>query len=348
MTRLLLLTLLFIGCSSTEEPEVVSGEDVYRLRVDGGNTFTCATCHALSEPAADGIRRPGHALGGAPQRATYKNGRITELADAVNSCLTEWMTAEAWTADDARFVALSEFLDAQPATGEVSFEIGSLAADFTGGDATQGQALFNESCIVCHGRDGGGTDKAPGIAGLALEPDYIARRVRTSGLENSPVYDGLTGGRMPFWAVDRLSDDELRDLAAFVETSSAVVRDPDPMMMNPTGRTCDQTHAKIGQTAELSTNFHGVRGTARIVDDCTIILDDFFFDGGGIDVQIYAARGGRYGNGFSISQDLVNSGGYDGDTITLTLPENRTLDDLDGISVWCVAVGVDFGSGTFR
>jgi hypothetical protein len=32
----------------------------------------------------------------------------------------------------------------------------------------------------------------------------------------------------------------------------------------------------------------------------------------------------------------------------LTLPEGRTLDELDGISIWCVAVGVDFGSGRFE
>lgn len=345
---------VLLGCDSGSgdrtDPPPPSGEDVYGLRVDGGNTYTCATCHALAEPAADGIRRPGHALGGAPSRRTYKNGRVSSFREAVNSCLTEWMGAEPWTAEDRRLAALEKFLGEQPSVGDsVSFEIVPPAADLGGGDADRGRALFNRSCVVCHGMDGAGTEKAPPIAGLALEPEYIARRIRTSGLPSSPVYDGLTGGRMPFWAADRLTDAELRDLTAFVATSSSVDMTPDDMMPpDDMGRTCAQTSPKIGQTAELTTHFHGVRGTAEIVDDCTIVLSDFYFDGSGIDVQIYAGQGGRYAQGFSTSGNLVRRGGYEGETLTLTLPENRTLDQLDGISVWCVAVGVDFGSGMFR
>jgi hypothetical protein len=35
-----------------ENTSTLSGETIYNNPVEKGNTFTCATCHALSEPAA--------------------------------------------------------------------------------------------------------------------------------------------------------------------------------------------------------------------------------------------------------------------------------------------------------
>jgi len=39
---------------------------------------------------------------------------------------------------------------------------------------------------------------------------------------------------------------------------------------------------------------------------------------------------------------------YVNEVLTVQLPEGLTLDDLDGLSVWCVPAGADFGLGTFR
>jgi hypothetical protein len=90
-----------------------------------------------------------------------------------------------------------------------------------------------------------------------------------------------------------------------------------------------------------------VGGTATIVDDCSIEIDNFTYDGTGIDVRIYGGLGGDYDSGFALTQDLLKAGGYFGELLLATLPEGRTLDELDGISVWCVTVGADFGSGNF-
>ena len=85
-----------------------------------------------------------------------------------------------------------------------------------------------------------------------------------------------------------------------------------------------------------------------MVDNCTIVVEEFGFDGNGIDVQMYAAKNRQYGAGFSISDQLYNFPiGYKNDTLTLTVPEGKTLEDIDGISVWCVTVGVSFGDGIF-
>ena len=343
--------VLLAGCSdSGAESVAVSGEALYMEPHSDGNTFACSTCHSLEEPASDGIRRPGHAIGDAANRPTFKNGQLTDLREAVNTCRVEWMAATEFSEDDPRWMALFEYLSEEAGVGEAPalvYEIVEPPSELDGGDAMDGQTLFNESCIVCHGRDAAGTERGLALRGSTLTPETIATRVRTSGSDESSVYDGLTGGRMPFWAADRLRDGELRDLVAFVLTTD---EGGGGNGSNGELRECDSTHPNIGQVAELQTFAHQVSGTAVIVDDCTIRIDDFVFDGGGIDVRFYSGLGGDYENGFSMSEeDLRRPGGYDGtETVYAQLPEGRTLDELDGISVWCVPVASSFGDGLFQ
>jgi len=358
---LLVTAAVFAGCG--DDPvtdDLTMGEAVYRERLDDGNTFTCETCHALSEPASDGFVRPGHPIGDATRRSSYKDGSITELREAVNTCVTEWMNGDALSETDPRWTALYAFLDAQATTPDapaVDIQITPPPADVSGGDADAGRTIFNSRCVVCHGADAVGTERAPALTFAPLDADYIAARVRTSGRTDSPTYDGLTGGVMPFWGLDRLSDDELRDVVAYVVARSMEMPPPDAGMGDTaTGDTgtvdtgpsgCTSTHARVGQTATISTLFHRTMGTARIVDDCTIVVEGFGYDGTGIDVRFYGGLGGDYGGGFAISDDLIRAGGYDGETLTLTLPGGRTLDEMDGLSLWCVAAGVSFGDGQF-
>ena len=364
MTRLsffpLLVTgLVAAGCSDSGGSAAPSGQTLYEQRHADGNTFACATCHALEEPAADGIRRPGHQIGDAANRPSFKNGQLDALIEAVNSCRVEWMAATELAEDDPRWLALREFLvvEAGPADAEaLVYEIVQPPVELGGGDAQDGRALFNESCVVCHGVDATGTERGLPLNADTLSAELIARRVRTSGDADSPIYPGLTNGIMPFWAADRLSDDELRDLVAFVLTADgggtggmggtgggAGGTGGDPGL-----RECDTTHPKVGQVATLSTLFHSVSGRAEIVDDCTIRVSDFNYDGGGIDVRFYSGQGGNYVIGFPMGEDLVRSVPYANETVYAQLPEGRTLDELDGISVWCVDVSQSFGDGFFQ
>ena len=110
---------------------------------------------------------------------------------------------------------------------------------------------------------------------------------------------------------------------------------------------CAATHLRVGWRAELVENYHGVAGTAEIVDDCTIVVSAFTYDGTGLDVRFYGALDEDYADGFAVSDNLLKPGGYAGETVVLTLPPERSLDDLDGLSVWCIDVEIDFGSGVF-
>ncbi len=111
---------------------------------------------------------------------------------------------------------------------------------------------------------------------------------------------------------------------------------------------CGSTHPSIGKTATLETHFHGVTGTATIVDDCTIELSNFNFDGQGLDVEIYTGLAGDFVHGLSLTDDLVRSTPYVDEDFVLTLPEGHTLDEVDSMSVWCVDIPVSFGDGVFQ
>ena len=332
------------------------GATVFTTALTASSTFSCSSCHSIIEVdgfAMDGLRRPGHSLENAVNRETFKNGTIDNLLDAVNICVTEWMGGEPLTSDEKDWVNLQNWLQDQ-STVEVAepiiIDIVEPPTELSGGDALNGRSLFNERCIVCHGFDGEGTQQAPQITGRGLTEELIAERVRRSGRSDSAAYQGLSGGVMPFWGADRLSDGELIDIIAFVANGAEDEIDEamdDPDLPGETG--CTQNSAKIGQQAQLLTRFHDVQGTATIIDDCTIEITNFSFDGGGINTQIYLSIGGDFREsqgGFSVSGNLVGTL-FASNTIRVTLPVGKTVNDFDSISVWCVPVSISFGDGFF-
>ncbi len=346
------------------EPELASVQEngragglVFTSALSSASTFACASCHAMSETdgfASDGFRRPGHSLQNSTKRETFKNGLFTDMLDAVNTCVTEWMNATAWSSDNTDWINLRNWLNDQSdveTAAAVVIELVAAPTNLDGGEVDNGRDLFNTRCIVCHGFDGAGTPLAPKITDISLDPDYIARRVRSSGRADSETYVGLTGGVMPFWSADRLSDGELVDIIAYLTAGGSADLDmgmDDPAVSADTG--CTNSSPKIGQSAVLDGFFHSVAGTATIIDDCTIDLTGFSFDGGGINVRVYVGIDGAFresAGGFSISNDLVGIA-YSNNTLRLTLPSGRTLDQFDSISIWCVDVGVSFGTGFFN
>jgi cytochrome c len=219
-----LLGLMACGSGDKATALAARGEMLFSNPQEGGNTLACMLCHARSEPAPDGFRRPGHPLLGAGGRASFKayEGRTaTRFVEAINVCLNQWMIAPLWTEDDARYVAVHAYLEVKSGIDDSPADllhpiIESAPADLGGGDPSRGAALFDVSCAICHGMGATGTSHAPILIGRSLLPEYIGRRVRTSGLQSNADATPFAGGRMPFWSVDRLSDDELRDLVAFI------------------------------------------------------------------------------------------------------------------------------------
>ncbi len=109
---------------------------------------------------------------------------------------------------------------------------------------------------------------------------------------------------------------------------------------------CTKTNAKIGQVANLSTRSHNVKGQAKIIDDCTIEISNFSYDGLGLSkVFVYGGKGGNYVAGFPVGTNLRGTV-FNNQTLKVTL-QPGDLDKLDGISIWCADANANFGDGTF-
>ncbi|MCP4871752.1 MAG: DM13 domain-containing protein [Proteobacteria bacterium] len=119
--------------------------------------------------------------------------------------------------------------------------------------------------------------------------------------------------------------------------------DPGPMQTD-----CAADHDSVGLSGELSTLQHGVDGTATIIDDCTIEIEGFTYDGQGVDTRFVIDLDDSFGDYTVISEALIPDGPYEDETITVPLPEGVTLDDVGALSVWCVPFEVDFGSVVFE
>jgi hypothetical protein len=112
--------------------------------------------------------------------------------------------------------------------------------------------------------------------------------------------------------------------------------------------TCDKTHDKIGHNGFFNTLSHNVAGKATIIDDCTIEISQFSYDGGGPEVYMYAAIAHQYDNvaAFPLGQKMTGTI-FENATFQIKLPRNKTLDDLTGLSVWCVDFSANFGQMEF-
>ena len=108
-----------------------------------------------------------------------------------------------------------------------------------------------------------------------------------------------------------------------------------------------KTSAKVGKTLNLSTRSHGVSGTATVIDDCTIQLSNFNYDGGGLpDVYVWGAKGGNYSGGFRMGSNLFGTPRSHA-TVQVSL-QAGDIDKLDGISIWCEGARASFGDGLFN
>lgn len=104
-----------------------------------------------------------------------------------------------------------------------------------------------------------------------------------------------------------------------------------------------------GWQATLNGHFHDVAGVVTVVDEDTFRIDDFVYDGAGLDVRFYFGTENTtaaFSAGFGAGPQLVGPS-FDGDTLVIDLPPGRTFDGYNAVSVWCVDVDVSFGDAVF-
>ncbi|TNF23816.1 MAG: cytochrome c [Deltaproteobacteria bacterium] len=212
--------------SSTIPQDYYDGNESAALGA-AGNEATCATCHSNR---AGVTGDPGDTLRNIAFRTSFKGGGAATLRDASNACITGWMGGEALAEGDEAWTQLETYLKSisDPAVTEPNSLAPEVLADeaayeaaYAGGDATAGASAYAQSCARCHsgGLKLGGTS-TPSKAVLALNTvGRIAQQVRTSGPPPSGTSDAsdTTPGPMPFFEPDELSQDELRDIIAYIK-----------------------------------------------------------------------------------------------------------------------------------
>lgn len=109
---------------------------------------------------------------------------------------------------------------------------------------------------------------------------------------------------------------------------------------------CEKTNAKVGQVATLSTRSHGVSGKVVVIDNCTLEIRNFNYDGGGLSrVFVYGGKAGNYAAGFPVGVNLRGTS-FANQTLTVNLSAGD-LDKMDGVSIWCTDANANFGDGLF-
>lgn len=211
-----------------------TGQEIFRNRDFGTTGVACADCHFEADDRVEHPtrRHAGHSIVGAAHRVATWNGAVAGealAATAAGSATCAQIYLER-TLPDGRSLrqdeadALMAFFEAI-STGDEPARIAWSAVTWPGdpdtsrakvdaavaritalrGDAERGATLFSKACGICHGA--GGLGVGPSYRMLKRKLDELPRVVR-SGSEN-----------MPFFATDRLSDQEIADIRAWLESA---------------------------------------------------------------------------------------------------------------------------------
>jgi thiosulfate dehydrogenase len=193
------------------------------------NRTSCATCHEVGpDEDTEGYRKPAYGLDGVVARERWWGGSELHLLDAVNQCVVWFMRGDALDPDSDPAKQLYEYLESITPDGASSdilpMTIVENIAPLPLGDAARGQALYDLHCQFCHGdlHTGSGNH---GISDFILPESTSDYDEFFPGVPKGLIVIEKTrhgrffnvGGVMPFYSLERLSDDEISDILALLE-----------------------------------------------------------------------------------------------------------------------------------
>jgi thiosulfate dehydrogenase len=217
---------LVAGCGS--EPAVEYGRALFdetSVSSAASNPFKCSTCHEVTPTKTKSL--PGYDLYDGAVRTAWWGGTVTNLLDATNTCIVDFMRGKALTPDDEKGRALYVYLasispDATAPT--LPLTVTQNIVDVPSGDAGHGKTVWDQSCGNCHGAPHTGAGRLSDVVSLVpddslaahgTDPNTGARRVVIEKVRHGKYFN--VGGNMPLFSLEALSDAELGDILAYLE-----------------------------------------------------------------------------------------------------------------------------------
>lgn len=195
--------------------------------------LSCSDCHADFDESTnpDGRIRAGHSIIGVPHRGTAKGGMITadifaRSAGGGGFCYQHFLQKvpsnkvdPTAIPEDQAAALMAYFEHVSGDSKGPQFQITMLDKDAASaaaekiiameGDAQRGWKLYGQACNVCHP-----TAKKPGIGSQLVKrrpPRDLEKRKHQIA-----AYIRKGGFIMPFFSEDRLSDQDIADIVAFI------------------------------------------------------------------------------------------------------------------------------------
>jgi polyisoprenoid-binding protein YceI len=213
------------------------GERLFRDPAVGSelNANSCWSCHNVRDERTGFFDAVGHVRSNSTvwdsgRRPHYWRGFAETLEQGIDICVRKWMLKPSGAGKE-QLADLASYLrrispDVQPALDYSGLVLGRQTAIDrpTGGNAERGALLAERHCTYCHAE---GALRPPLTPGL-YEADYLVKRVRWI-----PGHDAK---QMPPLAMDRLRDNELRDIVTYLVGDDATRifrRKPKPVVAPP-------------------------------------------------------------------------------------------------------------------
>ena len=233
MRRALVLAVLLAGCGS--QSAVDYGHALFsdtKLSSAASNPFACSTCHETGATTTKSL--PGYTMYDAAVRPGWWGGTVTTLLDATNQCIYNFMRGDALAADDdkgrALFVYLESLAPDSPSPMQMLTQVQPLTVtqnivDIPSGDATRGKMWWDQGCGNCHGAPHTGDGRLSDVVSLVpddslaahgTDPKTGARPVVIEKVRHGKFFN--VGGNMPLFSLEALSDAQLGDILAYLET----------------------------------------------------------------------------------------------------------------------------------
>lgn len=171
------------------------------------SNLRCVSCHQL-----DGRKATAAPLAGSFIRYPKylpRTGAVVTIADRVNYCFTRSLAGNALPYDSREMADIVSYLAfisrGAPVGAKLPGADGLIAMkDTLTGDATRGRAVFEATCVVCHGKDGAGALGFPALWGpnsYAIGAS-MARQERAASFIYHNMPQNLPGSLTPQQAFD--------------------------------------------------------------------------------------------------------------------------------------------------